>query len=50
MEAEFDVGTKQAKRLLSELTGQARIRFVRKPHPGHYDLADADVPTHQGNR
>lgn len=43
VETEFGIGAKQAKRLLSELTGQGRIQLVRKPHPGHYELAEASV-------
>jgi len=39
VETEFGIGARQAKRLLSELTGQGRVRFVRRPHPGHYVLA-----------
>jgi len=43
VETEFGIGAKQAKRLLSELTSQGRVQFVRKPHPGHYELVEADV-------
>jgi len=50
VETEFGIGAKQAKRLLSELTSQGRIQFVRKPHPGHYELVEAGVATCAGDR
>lgn len=40
VEKQFGIGKKQAKRELSVLTGKRAIRFVRKPHPGHYVLCD----------
>lgn len=40
VEKQFGIGAKQAKRELSVLTGKRAIRFVRKPHPGHYVLCD----------
>ena len=47
-ETEFGIGAKQAKRLLSEVTSQGRVQFVRKPHPGHYELVKGDVPACAG--
>ena len=41
VEAKFDIGQRQAKRILSELTKSKEIRFQAKPYPGHYVLVTA---------
>jgi len=38
VEAEFKIGSKQAKRMLTPLVKRGLIEFVRRPWPGHYVL------------
>jgi hypothetical protein len=38
VEIEFDIGARQAKRVLGPLVSGGMIAFVRGPRPGHYVL------------
>ena len=38
VEAKFDIGQRQAVRILSELTKSKKIKFQSKQFPGHYIL------------
>lgn len=38
VEVEFDIGARQAKRVLGPLVNDGMIAFVRGPRPGHYVL------------
>ena len=40
VEAEFKIGSKQAKRMLTPLVKQGLIEFTRRPWPGHYVLCE----------
>ena len=38
VEQEFEIGRKQANRVLGPLAKRGLIEFMRKPRPGHYRL------------
>lgn len=48
VEFEFDIGARQAKRVLGPLVNDGMIAFVRGPRPGYYTLLSKGVSSNPG--